>query len=480
MPRNLRLLLIEDSEEDALILLRELKKADYDITCRRVERLADLESSLLEQWDLIVSDYNLPGFLAPDALKMTQEKGVDLPFIIVSGMIGEETAVAAMKAGAHDYMMKGNLQRLPPAIERELREAEERRKRKEAEKAIITQFSQISAIFDSLNVLVYVADLESNKLIYLNKQGAMLVGKSWEGLNFQEVLQPSGHTGENIPGSRLVENGQPTEPHVWEFQNRGTSRWYQCIDRAIQWPDDRMVRMGVAIDITERKEMERLKDEMLSAVSHEMRTPLTAMLGFTEFLLENDVTPEQLAMSLSTIHKETERLHELISNFLDLQKHKARRETYCFDSLATRALLQEAADLFAGGTNTHPIEIVCPDDIPAVMGDEGKIHQVLNNLISNACKYSPEKAPITLGASADSDLVRISVADKGNGIPPEMRERIFEKFYRIDNNDRRQTGGTGLGLALVKEIVSAHSGRVWVEENPGGGSLFCIEIPRAA
>lgn len=480
MAKELRLLLIEDSEDDALILLHELRRSGFAVVHRRVDKLAELRDALREPWDVIISDYNLPQFTAPDALRLAQESGIDRPFIIVSGMIGEETAVAAMKAGAHDYLMKGSLKRLIPAIEREIREADERYKRREAERALKAQFSQIGTIFDSLNVLVYVADLKTDDLIFLNRHGVQMLGEEWAEKKYFDVLQPvqqeAGTPGRR--GGELVVGDQPTDPYVWEFQNRTTSRWYQCIDRAIEWPDERLVRMGIAVDITERKEMERLKDEMLSAVSHEMRTPLTAMLGFTEFLLENEVSPEQLADSLATIHKETERLHTLINNFLDLQKHRAKGDTYHFAAVNVCDLLNDSIALFSGG-NDHTFALACQDALPAVRGDEGKLHQVLNNLLSNACKYSPGSTTIEVGADLGDQGVRIWVKDQGCGIPAEMRDKIFERFYRVDNTDRRQVGGTGLGLALVQEIIATHGGRVWVEPNPAGGSIFYLALPLA-
>jgi len=478
MEKKLRLLLIEDSEDDAFILLRELKKGGYDTDCRRVETLVEVERALEQPWDLIISDYNLPGFYAPDVLELVKRSGVDIPVIIVSGMIGEETAVAAMKAGAHDYLMKGALQRLCPAIERELRDAVDRRRRREAEAALKTQFSQISTIFDSLNVIV-VTDRETDRILFMNRQAELLINRDWSGLTCHDMMAEMSV----LPPPERDEfhrtAGEESPPFAWEFVNPRNNRWYHCIDRVVRWPDERLVRMTVAIDITDQKEMERLKDEMLSAVSHEMRTPLTAMLGFTEFLLENEVPPDQMTMALSTIHKETERLHELISNFLDLQKHKARREEYRIEPLDACAVVEEVISLFTGEATRHPITVNCPEPVPEVLADEGKLHQLLNNLISNACKYSPAGAPIEIEVREDDPYVLIRVKDRGKGIPPDMREKIFDRFYRIDNTDRRQAGGTGLGLALVREIVTAHHGEIRVVDNPGGGSIFEVRLPAA-
>jgi signal transduction histidine kinase len=258
-----------------------------------------------------------------------------------------------------------------------------------------------------------------------------------------------------------------------------TDRWYQCTDRAIRWTDGRLVRLEIAVDISERKEMEGMKDEMISAVSHEMRTPLTAMLGFTEFMLENEIDADQRRTFLATIHKETARLNELISNFLDLQQIKARQTSYRFRPVALPHLLRDAAALFAADYDRHRITVDCPFDLPPIQGDEKRLHQVLANLISNAVKYSPQGSHVALGARREGEMVTFWVKDEGMGIPPELQERIFDRFYRRDNTDRRLVGGAGLGLALVREIVSAHGGRVWVESTPGKGSTFYVSIPAA-
>ena len=137
MPESLRVLLVEDSEDDATLLGRQLKRDGFDARVERVETAAEMDAALdRESWDLVIADYALPTFSAPAALGVLKRRGLDLPFIIVSGTIGEETAVAAMKAGAHDYLMKGHLARLAPAIRRELREADDRRGRAAAEAAL--------------------------------------------------------------------------------------------------------------------------------------------------------------------------------------------------------------------------------------------------------------------------------------------------------------------------------------------------------
>lgn len=345
-------------------------------------------------------------------------------------------------------------------------------------KAQQDQFDQLTTIFDSVNALIYVADLTTFEILYLNKFGSARFGTDWHGKTCYEVFQAN----RDAPcafctNEMLVANGKPLPPYVWEYQNTITGDWFQCIDRAIQWTDKQLVRLEIAFDISERKEMERLKDELVSAVSHEMRTPLTAMLGYTEFMLENEVSQEKQQEYLRTIHNETERLNELIGNFLDLQRLKMRPEPLDVTGLSVEALLRETANLFGAAPQKHRIILDCPPDLPQIIGNAEQLHQVLINLVSNAVKYSPEGTIITLGARREGASDTLWVKDEGIGVPDDMQEKIFERFYRIDNSDRRLVGGAGLGLALVREIVIAHSGKVWVESSIDRGSTFYVQLP---
>jgi len=479
MSTPLKILVVEDSEDDLFLLLHELRKSGFEPEYLSVCTPQTMSSALAERdWDVITSDYNMPGFSAMAALDILQRSGLDLPFIVVSGKIGEDQAVAAMKAGAHDYVMKQNLSRLAPAIERELREAEERKKRREAEIALKRQFSQFRTIFDAMNAVIYVADMTTNEILYMNRFATAVFGKDWEGRACYDVLQ----SGQSKPcefctNPYLVKDGIPQPAITTEHKNSKNGRWYQWTDRAIEWTDGRLVRLQIAVDITEIKEMERIKDEMISAVSHEMRTPLTAMLGFTEFLLDNEVEADKRYEIIKTIHKETERLNELIGNFLDMQRLKDETFPITENALPVEDILHQSAKLFSFNKEMQRIIVECQPGLPQIIGDREKLHQVMLNLLSNACKYSPPGSLVTIGAEAGDGEIIFSVQDEGIGNPLEMREKVFERFYRVDNSDRRMAGGTGLGLALVKDIIEAHRGRVWIESNAPVGSRVLFTIP---
>ncbi len=477
MATPLRVLIVEDSEDDLFLLLHELRRGGYAPEYVPVCTADTMRAALAErQWDVITSDYNMPGFSALAALNLLQESGLDLPFIVVSGKIGEDQAVAAMKAGAHDYVMKQNLSRLVPAIEREIREADERRRRREAEVALNRQFAQFKTIFDAMNAVVYVADMKTHEVIYMNQYAAAVFGTDWQEAHCYKLFQGQDGPCEFCTNDQLLRDGQSAGSITSEHHDSRNGRWYQWTERAIEWTDGRMVRLQIAVDITDIKEMERIKDEMISAVSHEMRTPLTAMLGFSEFLLENEVDQEKLRGILQTIHKETERLNDLIGNFLDLQRLKGQGGSYS-EMVSVPQLLQQGVKLFTINKGMHRVTVDCPADLPPVKGDREKLHQVMINLLSNACKYSPPGSGVVVDASLSEDRIIIAVKDEGIGIPFEMRDRVFERFYRIDNSDRRMVGGTGLGLALVKDIIDAHGGKIWIESRSPRGTAFFISLP---
>jgi PAS domain S-box-containing protein len=352
--------------------------------------------------------------------------------------------------------------------------------RKQAEEALQTQFRQISKIFDALNAVVYVSNMDDYRIIYLNKFGISLFGSDWEWKRCYELFRDGKDKPcDNCTNDRLTQDGEPLAPYEWEFLNEKTGRWYQCIDKAIRWIDGRLVRMEIAVDITERKGLERMKDEMFSAVSHDMRIPLTALLGYTEFMMETEVTPQEQKDYLSTIHNETLRLDKMIGDFLEIQRLNARRQSLTFTPVNTIELLMEAASLFKVTSKKHRIITDVASSLPPIPGDVEQLQHVLSNLISNAIKYSPDGGTITVGAHREEESVIVWVRDEGIGILPDEIESIFDRFYRAKNLGTSGVGGTGLGLALAREIVSAHNGRIWAESTPGKGTTFFVSLPIA-
>nr|WP_320114111.1 ATP-binding protein [uncultured Desulfuromonas sp.] len=230
-------------------------------------------------------------------------------------------------------------------------------------------------------------------------------------------------------------------------------------------------------DITEQTRIEKLKSETVAAVSHEIRTPLTAIMGFVEFMQNNETTAEERHSYFQTIQKEMERLQELMNDFLDLQRLQSALVPYHFSPVNLEEILQDTVNLFRMVSKHHQLVFNSPGNVPKIVGDGKRLQQVFKNILSNAVKYSPDGGTVTTSLRISQDHLFIWIKDEGIGIPPQDQEKIFNRFYRVDDSDRRIPGGLGLGLTLVQEIVNAHQGRVWVESALGKGSTFFVELP---
>ncbi|MCL5742757.1 MAG: ATP-binding protein, partial [Acidobacteria bacterium] len=218
----------------------------------------------------------------------------------------------------------------------------------------------------------------------------------------------------------------------------------------------------------------------VQAIAHEIKTPLTAIQGSSEMIVEELVPEEQKAEMAGLIHKESKRLTEIIHTFLDVERMAAgtlniRRQPASLEELCGDVL--ERARLYAVRKN-----ITIESEVPALTleADADLLSFALYNLLTNAVKYSPRNTTVRLCASCEGGTVRISVTDQGHGITPEEQNKIFERFYRMKRDQKGEEEGSGIGLALVKEIVAQHGGRILVESKPGEGSRFTMLLPKGA
>ncbi len=391
------------------------------------------------------------------------------------------TALGAFGMGAILRPMTGRvlvytreLDNLNQELKQEIRE------RQTAENNLRRSENQWEQTFEAITDAVAIVD-SRGQILKMNRAASSLVrelGSAYPGHDGHDLLFDSRHFRDDCSLEQLL---REKEPRCCERTTPSNKRFfhislYPLIDHANEiWGG-----VYVTHEITERKKMERAKDEMISAVSHEMRTPLTAILGFVEFMLENEVDREQQVDFLRTVLQETERLNELISNFLDLQRLQAEIGQYQFATVEICPLLEQAVSQFRMTSQKHTLRIECPEELPLAEADPRRIMQVIKNLVSNAVKYSPGGGEIVCAARHEGEMLLISVRDQGMGIALAERERIFEQFYRIDDSERRIPGGIGLGLALVREVVLAHGGRVWLESEVGVGSTFYFSLPIAA
>jgi len=226
------------------------------------------------------------------------------------------------------------------------------------------------------------------------------------------------------------------------------------------------------------RDLDRLKSEFVSMVSHELRSPLTNISGAVELLLDSGSGVDEKRM-LEVIGEESARLARLVEGILDVSRIEARKLDLKRERVDMFSLLQRVVVNLQGSTSLHQFVLPHADSLPRVWGDEDRIAQIFFNLLDNAVKYSPQGGKITVTAEAEGKEMVISVTDQGLGISDKEKERIFRKFHRVNGSDSRETYGHGLGLYITKGLVEAQGGRIWVESSVGKGSTFTFTLPLA-
>ena len=358
--------------------------------------------------------------------------------------------------------------------------------RKHAEAALERLRQQNELILNSAGEGIFGVD-EHGRATFVNPTAAHLLGYEVFELLGQPLHERIHHhkadgtlyPAEACPMLHTLHDGRSvriTEEVYW--RKDGTNFPVEYLSTPIRNEHGEVVGAVVTFrNITERKEVERVKDELISTVSHELRTPLASLRGFAELMLKRNFTFEKQRELLDVIHSEAIRLTHLIDDFLDLQRIEGGHHPYVFAPLALESVLHESVELFEKIGGPHSLRLEVPSLLPRVRGDANRLRQVLVNLVSNAIKFSPQGGPIEVGAEAETHRVMVWVKDHGVGIPPEAIPKLFTKFFRVDNSDTRGIGGTGLGLALVREIIHAHQGNVWVESTLKSGSTFFFTLP---
>jgi PAS domain S-box-containing protein len=499
MMTSLRVLIAEDNENDALLIVRQIRRAGYTVEFERVDTAADMTAALDHGgWDVIVSDVNMPSFSAEAALALITERGEDLPFIVVSGVIGEETAVTLLKSGAHDFVLKNNLARLVPAIERECREVGARRARREAEEARRVSEERYALAARGTNDGLWDWDLMTGGVYYsprwvaITGNTADLKGRSEDWLG--RIHPEDREAVERAIAEHLAGLSQHLQVEHRLRHRGGGWRWVVARGLAVRDASGRPCRMaGSLTDITARKladqELRAAKEELenalaaktrfLAAASHDLRQPFQSMRLYQHMLSEvvSDSLHKKIVGNLGEAMAAGEGLlHALLDiSTLDagvIPVHAADVRLLDVAAAVAREFEQEAA--------SRRMDLRVRGSGDMVHTDATLLGRMLRNLLTNAFRYTRDGGRVLVACRRHGDGLRLQVWDSGIGIPEDMCSSVFEDFVQVGNAERDRRQGLGLGLSIVKRTAQLLGCTVSVQSRLGRGSVFSILFPHTA
>jgi len=495
----IKILHLEDSLADAHLVQVMLNKSkvdfEYFFADNEKDYLFHLEN---EQIDIILSDYNLPDYSGTEALRVAKSNYPLIPFVFVSGTMGEDAAIESLLSGATDYILKNRLERLGSAVQRAYKEAQEQKARLDAEKELLQTKENFHRSISESPLGIRIVSVDG-KTVYANK--AFLDIYEFSNLEeFNHTPAKNRYTPESYAQhqERKVnrDNGQDVLEYELSIVRKSADiRHVKVSRKEVLWNGVKHFQV-INQDITEQKnltkeliaakehaeESDRLKSAFLANISHEIRTPMNGILGFSELLRTPDLPPDAMNRYIHIIEQSGARLLNIINNILDISKIEAGQMQVTLSDTNVNEQIEYIYSFFKPEVEQKGLQFLCKNTLPAskaiLKTDREKIYVILSNLVKNAIKYTNAGA-IEFGVSTGSTnkTIEFYVKDTGAGIPEDRQEAIFERFIQADISDKKALQGAGLGLSIAKAYIEMLGGTIRVESEVGKGSAFYFTIP---
>lgn len=505
MDRSMKLLIVEHDLFDIDLLRYELSKAFPNHEAEVVQTEQEFIAALAHRPHIILSDYSLPSFDGARAFEIKQKLAPEIPFILVSGTIGEEKAVELIKNGVTDYALKDKLYALAPKIVRALNEAEERQRKRSIEEALLKSEANLRAMFDSTDV----------GFLFLNPDGTVLafnpMSQHWAqysfgvelkvNMNFKDLLIKDRLMPFSVLAGRVMAGNEVSYETNYPKAD-GTVSWFYIHAKPVTGEDKTVIGICIAVsDITASKQAEeeikklntgleeRVKErttELMEAntaleafsysVSHDLRSPVRSVMGFAQIINKEHghALNAELKELFTHIESSSKRMNAIIDDLLALAK--CGKDKLHKTNVNMHNLFYGVWDNLLFST-AHKATLKM-QEMPVVYADSSMLEQVVVNLLSNAIKYSSkkEKPEITVGCEEGAESYTFFVKDNGAGFDMKNYNRLFNAFQRLHSIGDFE--GTGIGLTLIKRIVEKHGGEVWAEGVVGEGASFYFTLPK--
>lgn len=481
--RPLRLLVLEDSADDAELVLFELRRRGYQPIWTRVWEPHTLREALQQhEWDIVISDYGMRGFTAPEALKIVRQQFPELPFIIVSGSVGEELAVDALKAGANDFFLKDSLTRLPAAVAREVGEARLRRERGVALRQLEESEQKLRALFHQMVVGIAQADLDK-RFVLVNARFAELVGRTTT-----EVLESS--VADILQDHHCSESPDP-ETAAEYTRPDGSKLWLHCnVSFVLDPQGEKVGTMFLLQDLTQQKEAEqqrvalleemqrtvRLSEMFVGVLGHDLRNPLTAILTAAQLLT---LTKDNNPAIVGRLMRSASRMRRMIDDLLDFTRMRTGHGLpLSMSDVDLAALCHVAIEEVLGEDERSQARLEVYGDCGG-RWDRERLLQLISNLTGNAMMHKKPGTPVVVRVDGrEPDEIKLQVHNHGE-IPRRLLPLLFEPL-REPTSAQGGSSGLGLGLYITREIAMGHGGGIVVRTSALEGTEFTVTLPRTS